>query len=107
MSEGKLIRRLGTATQVITSELKKQIKDSGAVSSGRMKNISAVKIIWNRNSTKIELEIVSTDYYKFVDEEMNITKKLVKRPKVKDQFEKLGRDLVEYMISSELGKFSK
>ena len=112
-AEAKLIRRLGTATRVINTELKKMIIDVDAVDTGRMKNISVVHINWDKNSTKIELEIDSTEYYKYVDQgtkhikPRDITKKLVKRVKVKDQFEKLGKDLVEYMISEKLGKFSK
>ena len=105
-----LYRRLGTATSVLNSEITKQIVEVNAVDTGRMRNVSIVKIIWQRDSTKFSIEIDSTFYYKFVDKgtkhitPREITKKLIKRPKVKEQFAKVAKALVEYIIWKELNK---
>lgn len=106
--EQALYRRLGTATVVLNAEITKQIVEVNAVDTGRMRNVSFLKIIWSRNSTEFSIKVNSTKYYKYVDEgtkhitPREITKKLVERSKVKDQFAKLSKALVEYIIWKQL-----
>ena len=103
-------RRIGTATRVFNTEIKKEIIRQDAIDTGRMRNVSKiVKVRWDVMSNDIELQIDSTYYYKFVDEgfsrkwkagkvKRNLTKAFMKREKVLDQIEKIAAISMEYQI---------
>lgn len=106
-------RRLGVATRVMNTEIKKEIVRQNAVDTGRMRNVTRiVKLRWEENEDDFRMDISSTEYYKFVDEKparkwkngrvpRNITKAFMKRDKVKDQIEKLYGVLFEYRIDQQ------
>lgn len=106
-------RRMGTATRVLNTEIKKEIIRQDAIDTGRMRNVSrVVKLRWDENTDDISLKISSTYYYKFVDEgfskkwkqgkvRRNITKAFMKRPKVTEQLEKLVAVIFEYRIDQQ------
>lgn len=103
-------RRIGTATRVFNTEIKKEIIRQDAIDTGRMRNVSKiVKVKWDVMSNDIEMQIDSTYYYVFVDEgfsrkwkagkvKRNITKAFMKREKVLDQIEKIAAISMEYQI---------
>jgi hypothetical protein len=103
-------RRIGTATRVFNTEIKKEIIRQDAVDTGRMRNVSKiVKLKWDEGKDDISMEIDSTYYYKFVDEgfsikwkggkvKRNLTKAFMKREKVLDQIEKIAVISMEYQI---------
>lgn len=106
-------RRLGTATMVMNSEIKKEIIRQDAIDTGRMRNVTRiVKLRWKEEEDDFTMDISSTEYYKYVDEAKarkwkngrvprNITKAFMKRDKVKDQIEKLYAVLFEYRIDQQ------
>jgi hypothetical protein len=106
-------RRLGTATRVLNTELKKEIIRQKAIDTGRMRNVSKiVKLRWDDIDDDISLKISSTEYYKFVDERKarkwkggrvprNITKAFMARPKVVEQLEKVVATIFEYRIDEQ------
>lgn len=106
-------RRLGVATRVMNTEIKKEIIRQKAVDTGRMRNVTKIiKLRWKEEEDDFTLDISSTDYYIFVDEAparkwkggsvpRNITKAFFKRPKVVDQIEKLTEVLFEYRIDQQ------
>lgn len=64
----KYVQALGTATNSLTSELRKTVKKKKAVASGRLKNIAVSKIDLDPQTKKpINLKINSPFYYKFVN----------------------------------------
>ena len=65
---GIFIRSLGTATAAMNSEIKKSIVAKDAVDTGFMKNTSFVKITLDDDMRPIDVDINSTEYYKYVDE---------------------------------------
>ena len=103
-------RRIGTATRVFNTEIKKEIIRQDAIDTGRMRNVSKiVKVKWDVMSNDIEMQIDSTYYYVFVDEgfsrkwkagkvKRNLTKAFMKREKVLDQIEKIAVISMEYQI---------
>ena len=103
-------RRIGTATRVFNTEIKKEIIRQDAIDTGRMRNVSKiVNVKWDVMSNDIEMQIDSTYYYVFVDEgfsrkwkagkvKRNITKAFMKREKVLDQIEKISAISMEYQI---------
>lgn len=103
-------RRIGTATRVFNTEIKKEIIRQDAIDTGRMRNVSKiVNVKWDVMSNDIEMQIDSTYYYVFVDEgfsrkwkagkvKRNITKAFMKREKVLDQIEKIAAISMEYQI---------
>lgn len=106
-------RRIGTATRVLNTEIKKEIIRQDAIDTGRMRNVSkVVNLKWDEAKDDISLEISSTFYYKFVDEgksrkwkggkiNRNITKAFMKRDKVIDQLEKVVATIFEYRIDQQ------
>lgn len=106
-------RRLGTATRVMNTEIKKEIIRQKAVDTGRMKNVSRiVKLHWSEEKDDIDMDISSTFYYQYVDEgrsrkwkngrvNRDITKAFLKREKVKEQIDKLVRVIFEYRIDQQ------
>jgi hypothetical protein len=106
-------RRLGTATRVLNTEIKKEIIRQDAVDTTRMRNVTKiVDLKWEEQNDDIDMAISSTDYYKYVDEKKarkwkggkvprNITKAFMKREKVEDQLEKLVRVIFEYRIDQQ------
>jgi hypothetical protein len=125
----EIYRRLGTATRVFNTEIKKEIIRQKAVDTGRMKNISRlVKIKWDEITDEIELEISSTFYFHGVSEDgtkwkeggvdvrksskwqggkvnRNITEAFRKREKVVDQVEKLLEVIYNYRVNELIKKW--
>jgi len=103
-------RRIGTATRVFNTEIKKEIIRQDAIDTGRMRNVSKiVNVKWDVMSNDIEMQIDSTFYYVFVDEGLSrkwksgkvkrdLTKAFMKREKVLDQIEKIAAISIEYQI---------
>jgi hypothetical protein len=103
-------RRIGTATRVFNTEIKKEIIRQDAIDTGRMRNVSKiVNVKWDVMSNDIEMQIDSTFYYVYVDEgfsrkwksgkvKRNLTKAFMKREKVLDQIEKIAAISMEYQI---------
>jgi hypothetical protein len=106
-------RRLGTATRVLNTEMRKEIIRQKAIDTGRMRNVTKiVKLNWNDNKDDIDFIIDSTEYYKYVQGKKarkwknarvprNITDAFLKREKVKDQFDKLIDIIFEYRIDQQ------
>ena len=56
-------RRIGTATRVFNTEIKKEIIRQDAIDTGRMRNVSKiVNVKWDVMSNDIEMQIDSTFY---------------------------------------------
>ena len=110
-----IYRRLGTATRVMNTEIKKEIIRQLAVDTGLMKNVTKiVNLHWNDVNDKIEFEVDYNRafYYIYVDngfskkwyggkKRRNITDAFMKRDKVKDQIEKLIGVIFEYRIDEQ------
>jgi hypothetical protein len=106
-------RRMGTATRVMNSEIKKEIIRQDAIDTGRMRNVTKiVKLRWDENKDDVDMDIDTTFYYKFVDEgfsrkwhngrkRRDLTKAFLKRPKVVEQMEKLVAIIFEYRIDQQ------
>lgn len=106
-------RRLGTATRVLNTEIKKEIIRQKAVDTGRMRNVSKiVKLKWEEDKDDFDMTISSTFYYKYVDNNFarkwkrgkvrrNITDAFMKRAKVEDQLGKLLDVIFEYRIDQQ------
>ena len=106
-------RRIGTATRVLNTEIRKEIIRQDAVDTGRMRNVTkVVKLNWSETKDDIDMDIKSTFYYVFVDEgrsrkwkngkvNRDITKAFLKREKVKEQIDKLVRVIFEYRIDQQ------
>lgn len=106
-------RRLGTATRVMNTEIKKEIIRQDAIDTGRMRNVSRiVKLHWSETKDDIDMDISSTYYYVYVDEgrsrkwkngkvNRDITKAFLKRPKVRQQIDALIRVIFEYRIDQQ------
>jgi len=63
------VRALGTATRSMSASIKKSIKFKDAIDTGRMKNVSIVKIVTDKTDKMPKyMEIDTTFYYKFVDQ---------------------------------------
>ena len=112
-TKADVYRRMGTATRVMNTELKKEIARQRAIDTGKMRNVSRViHLKWNESKDDIDFEIKSTEYYKFVDRgrsrkwfnsrrRRNITEAFMKREKVKDQINKLIQVIFEYRIDQQ------
>ena len=106
-------RRLGTATRVLNTEIKKEIIRQDAIDTGRMRNVTKiVSLRWEESRDDVDLSIDSTDYYKYVQGKKakkwkngriprNITDAFMKREKVVDQFNKLIEIIFEYRIDQQ------
>jgi len=109
-------RRLGTATRVLNTEIKKEIIRQDAIDTTRMKNVTKiVKLKWDENQDDFDFSINSTEYYKFVQGKKarkwksgnvprDITDAFLKRDKVKDQLNKLLGVIFEYRIDQQFIK---
>jgi hypothetical protein len=122
-------RRIGTATRVLNTEIKKEIIRQKAVDTGRMKNTSRlVKMKWNEISDEIELEISSTFYFHGVSNDgtkwkeggvdvrksskwqggkvnRNITEAFTKREKVVNQVAKVLEVIYKYKVNELIKKW--
>lgn len=108
-----IYRRMGTATRVMNTEIKKEIIRQKAIDTGRMKNVSKiVKLKWNQRKDDLDFNIDSTFYYIYVDEgksrkwksgrvNRDITKAFMKRKKVVEQMDKLVAVIFEYRIDQQ------
>jgi hypothetical protein len=106
-------RRLGTATRVLNTEIRKEIIRQDAIDTGRMRNVTKiVKLHWSETKDDIDMDVKSTFYYVYVDEgksrkwkngrvNRNITKAFLKREKVVEQMEQLVRVIFEYRIDQQ------
>jgi hypothetical protein len=57
-------RRIGTATRVFNTEIKKEIIRQDAVDTGRMRNVSrVVKVRWDVMSNDIELQMRNSERF--------------------------------------------
>ena len=109
-------RRLGTATRVLNTEIKKEIIRQDAIDTTRMKNVTKiVKLKWDESQDDFDFTIDSTEYYKFVENKKarkwkngnvprDITDAFLKRDKVKDQLNKLLGVIFEYRIDQQFIK---
>ena len=82
-SKQLFISQLGAATRTVNAEIKKQIIEVGAVDTGRMKNVTKVKVGYK-----------GTIYIKARE----ITDKTLERPKVQAALDKLFDKWMDYMI---------
>ena len=104
-SKQLFISQLGAATRTVNAEIKKQIIEVGAVDTGRMKNVTKVKVgyVFARDVFTIK-SVNTTDYYIFVDKgtiyikAREITDKTLERPKVQAALDKLFDKWMDYMI---------
>jgi len=99
------ISQLGACTRTLNAEIKKQIKEVGAVRTGRMKNTTKVKVSYDFNREVFTIKSVnSTDYYIFVDKgtihikARNITDKTLDRAKVQAALDRLYEKWIEWMV---------
>jgi hypothetical protein len=106
-------QRLGTATRVLNTEIKKEIISQKAVDTGRMKNVTKVKINYlEQKWTIIVQDLKTTDYFKYVNKGLSrkyyggkkrrdIVGKFVKRPKFEEQMDKLLDAQVEWLVEQQ------
>ena len=96
------IQALGTATNSMSSMIKKSIIEKQAIDTGRMKNTSLVKIVLDPKDKRPKyVEINSTYYYKFVDEgTRHITpRRITKWMRDQDRFKNEMRRIMNAWIS--------
>lgn len=107
-SKNLFISQLGAATRTLNAEIRKQIIEVNAVDTGRMRNVTKVKVgyIFSRDVFTIK-SVNTTDYYIFVDEgtiyikARKITDKTLERPKVQAALDKLYDKWIDYMIDQQ------
>ena len=99
------ISQLGACTRTVNAEIKKQIVEVGAVRTGKMRNVTKVKVGYDFNRDVFTIKSVgSTDYYIFVDKgtihikPRNITGKTLERKRVEAAFDKLYTRWIEWMV---------
>jgi hypothetical protein len=101
------ISQLGASTRSLNAEIKKTIIQVKAVDTGRMKNVTKVKIEYDFNNEKFKVfqsGVISTDYYIYVDEgtiyikARDITNKTLAKTKVQKTLDKLFDKWMDYMI---------
>jgi hypothetical protein len=105
--------RLGTATRVLNTEIKKEIEDQKAVDTGRMKNTTKVKINYLEQKWTIQIQdLKTTDYFKYVNKgfsrkyqggkkRRDIVGKFTKRSKFNEQIDKLIDAQMDWLIESQ------
>jgi hypothetical protein len=122
----QIFQRLGTATRVLNTEIKKEIARQYAIDTGRMKNVSRiVNMKWDENKEDVTMEIKSTFYYHGHNKDgskwkeggvdvrkakkwkggkvnRNITQAFLKREKVLDQMYKLFQVIIEYRFQNDI-----
>lgn len=74
--------KLNDLQALITKELKARIKSLGLVDSGLLLNSTMVNIKFTNDGLDIELK--STDYYKYLDSDYDITDYVMKQNNVSD-----------------------
>jgi hypothetical protein len=106
-------QRLGTATRVLNTEIKKEIIAQNAVDTGRMKNVTKVKINYLEQKWTIQIEdLKTTDYFKYVNRgksrkyyngkrRRDIIGKFMKRTKFEEQIDKLIDAQMDWLIESQ------
>ena len=106
-------QRLGTATRVLNTEIKKEIEDQKAVDTGRMKNTTKVKINYLEQKWIIQIQdLKTTDYFKYVNKgfsrkyyngkkRRDIVGKFVKRSKFEEQIDKLIDAQIDWLMESQ------
>ena len=101
------ISQLGATTRKLNAQIKKTIIQVKAVDTGRMKNNTKVKIMYNFTTDKFTITqsgVRSTDYYIFVDEgtihikPRNITDKTLNKQVVQLALDKLFDKWIDYII---------
>tara|TARA_R110000823_G_scaffold243267_1_gene367539 strand:- start:200 stop:580 length:381 start_codon:yes stop_codon:yes gene_type:complete len=106
-SKSAFISQLGATTRKLNAEIKKTIIQVKAVDTGRMKNNTKVKIMYNFTTDKFTITqsgVRSTDYYIFVDEgtihikPRNITDKTLNKQVVQLALDKLFDKWIDYII---------
>jgi len=106
-------QRLGTATRVLNTEIKKEIISQKAVDTGRMKNVTKVKINYLEQKWTIQIQdLKTTDYFKYVNKgfskkykggkkRRDIVGKFTKRPKFNEQMDKLLDAQIDWLMESQ------
>lgn len=118
-------RRLGTATRVLNTEIRKEIIRQKAVDTTRMRNVTRIiKLRWEESKDDVDMEISSTFYYHGISKDgtkwkeggvdvrkaskwkggkvnRNISQAFMKREKVKQQIEALIKIIFEYRIDQQ------
>lgn len=84
--------KLNDLQALITKELKARIKSLGLVDSGKLLDSTIVHIKFTNDGLDIEVE--STDYYKYLDSDYDITDYVLKQKNVS----KLMDEVLELMI---------
>jgi len=111
MTKQQFISQLGACTRTLNAQIKQQIIDVGAVDTGRMKNNTKVKVLYDFSSDVFRIvdedSVKSTNYYKFVDKgtiyisARNITDKMLKRDKTQKALDKLFDVWAEWLVDRE------
>ena len=106
-------RRMGTASRVLNTEIRKEIVRQRAVDTTRMRNVTKMMTIeWDDTKDDFTIILDTTEYYKYVDEAKarkwkggntprDLTKAFMKREKVLDQLDKLMEVIFEYRIDQQ------
>ena len=101
------ISQLGATTRKLNAQIKKTIIQVKAVDTGRMKNNTKVKIMYNFTTDKFTITqsgVTSTFYYIFVDEgtihikPRDITDKTLNKQVVQLALDKLFDKWIDYII---------
>lgn len=99
------ISQLGAATRTLNAEIRKEIIKKKAVDTGRMRNVTKVKVGYDFRREIFTIQSINTtDYYIFVDKgtihikARNITDDTLERPKVIAALDKLFDKWIDYMI---------
>jgi hypothetical protein len=101
------ISQLGATTRKLNAQIKKTILQVRAVDTGRMKNNTKVKIMYNFTTDKFTITqsgVTSTFYYIFVDEgtihikPRDITDKTLNKQVVQLALDKLFDKWIDYII---------
>ena len=110
-SKSLFISQLGACTRTINAEIKKQIIEVKAVDTGKMKNITKVKVGYEFARDVFTIKSVNTtNYYIFVDKgtkngdgsirikARKITDKTLERPRVQAALDKVYDKWIDMMI---------
>jgi len=88
--------KLKTLQKLITKELKARIKSLGLVASGKLLDSTIVHIKFADDGLDIELE--STDYYKYLDSDYNITNYVLEQNNVSKLMAEVFGLMIEDML---------
>ena len=99
------ISQLGATTRVLNAEIRRQIIAVGAVDTGRMKNVTKVKVGYDFGREVFTIQSKNTtDYYIFVDEgtiyitPRRITDRTLNSSNVQGALDRLYDKWIDYMI---------